>query len=163
MSEADKIQAHFVPGLNEALLRGNSDRISTILSSVKSGEIIKTWGIVLLVDNPTPEEQHLLTISQEKMIEYGLIRAGDTKRVLVGKTAELDKTEVMQIATELSVLPGKKTFSHTHWDNEYTPIPSGAELETFRQLSKQWGYKCRVVSWLPGAKTFEFIGDYLKK
>lgn len=45
MTETGENQGRFVPGLNEALFQGNSERISTLLSGVESGEIIKTWGL----------------------------------------------------------------------------------------------------------------------
>lgn len=159
MSEAES-QARFVPGLGEALFSGNSERIASLLAGVQAGEIIKTWGLVLLVDNPTPEEAALMKKSQDEKVEYALVRAGNKARELKGKRAEVDERESLRVAAELSVFPGKKTFTHTHWDNESTPVPSGPDIGMFRRLSEQWDYKCRVISWLPGGKTFEFLGEY---
>ena len=163
MTEKGEAQGRFVPSLGEALLQGDSERISILLSEVKSGEIIKTWGLLLLVDNPTPEELDLMKKSQNERKEHTLVKAGDVMRELVGKRAEVDERESLRVAAELSAYPGEKSFTHTHWDEESTPVPSGPDIGIFRQLSKQWGYKCRVVSWLPGGKTFEFIGEYSVK
>ena len=133
------------------------------MSGVQSGEIIKTWGLLLLVDSPTPEELDLIEKSQNERREYVLVRAGDISRELVGKGAEVDERESLRVAAELSTYPGEKLFIHTHWDKESTPVPSGPDIGVFRQLSEQWGYKCRVVSWLHEGKTFEFIGEYSVK
>ncbi len=162
MSEGET-QARFVPGLGEALFKGDSERIASLLSGVQVGEVIKTWGLVLLVDNPTPEEAVLMKKSQDGEVKYALVRAGDKTTELKGKRAEVDERESLRVAAELSGLPGYKTFNHTHWDEEGTPVPSGPDIGMFRQLFEQWGYKCRVVSCLPGGKTFEFLGEYSVK
>jgi hypothetical protein len=162
MSEAE-LQARFVSGLGEALFKGDSEKIASLLSRVRVGEEIKTWGLVLRVDDPTPEEMALMVKSRDEEIEYALIRVGDNVRELKGRRAEVDERESLRIAAELSGLQGEKTFTHTHWDKESTPVPSGPDIGMFRQLFEQWGYKCRVVSWLPGGKTFEFLGEYSVK
>lgn len=163
MTETRETQGRFVPGLSEALFQGDPERIASLLSGVQPGEIIKTWGLLLLVDNPTPEELDLMKKSQDERIEHALIRAGNVTRELRGKRAGVDERESLRVAAELSTYPGEKSFTHTHWDKESTPVPSGPDIGIFRQLSEQWGYKCRVVSWLPGSKTFEFMGEYLVK
>ena len=159
MTGAGEIQPIVVLGLAEALFQGNSEKLASLLSGVQAGEIIKTWDLLLLVDNPTPEEVVLMEKSRNEKIEYALIRVGDVAKELRGKRAEVDERELLRVAAELSTYPGEKSFTHTHWDREGTPIPSGPDIGMFRQLSEQWGYKCRVVSWLPGNKTFGFIDE----
>jgi len=64
MTETGETHGRFVPGLGEALFQGDSERIASLLSGVQAGEIIKTWDLLLLVDNPTPEEVVLMEKSR---------------------------------------------------------------------------------------------------
>lgn len=154
-------RAKFVPGLGEALFRGEPERTAELLAGLRVGEVIKTWGLVLLVDSPTQEEVALMERSRKEEVEYAVVRVGDEVRELKGERAEVDERECVRIAESFSAFPGIRTFTHTHWDRETTPIPSGPDAVVFQLLIERWGYRCRVVSWLPGKKTFEYMGRYV--
>ena len=59
-----------IPGLGEALFQGNTQRLRELLSGLSAGEIIRTWGLELLVDKPTQEETELMKKSLEKRQEF---------------------------------------------------------------------------------------------
>ncbi len=163
MNEKPKTASYYktISGLGEALFKGDTQKLRELLSGVSTGEVVRTWGLELQVDSPTPEEMELMRKSKEEKIEYGLFQAGDTHMKIKGKAREIDDQECLKIASELAKIPGPKSFSHTHWNNEYTPIPSGPDVTMFRILSmSHLGYRFRVISWLPNSKVFELVGEY---
>jgi hypothetical protein len=148
------------PGLGEALFKSDTARICSILTNTKPGDTIHTWGMELLVDSPTPAESDLIQTSMSKQQEQAIVQVGEHQKVIAGKRGEISESEVFDAINELSIYPGERIFSHTHWEPVTTPLPSGPDIPVFQQLTKQFGFKCRVISWLPGGKTFEYVGEY---
>lgn len=150
-----------IEGLGEALFSGNTKLTRELLTNISAGEIIRTWGMELLVSTPTPDEVELMKKSLMQRKELGLIVVGDEKREISGKAGEISDQECITIVDELKQFSGPKSFTHTHWDDEYNPIPSGADLTMYRVLSQpHLGYRFRVISWLPGYTVFEIVGEY---
>ncbi len=163
MNEKPKTASYYktIAGLGEALFKGDTHKKRAASTEIYTGEVIRTWGLELQVDSPTPEEMELMRKSKVERIEFGQFIAGDTHVEIKGKAGEIDDQECLKIASELAKIPGPKSFSHTHWDEEYTPFPSGPDVAMFRILSmSHLGYRFRVISWLPNSKVFELVGEY---
>lgn len=162
MAEQAESLIKSIPELSAALYKagynGDFSEVARLLLPIVTGEIIETGGIKLRVVDPTDEERELLKKAETEGIEYGLITAGKTSRVVRGKEDGLNEVEVLQIITELTDKLGDKSFSHTHWDNRYSPTPSPSDVPVFDQVTDKFGYECRVVSWLPGEKVFVYLG-----
>ncbi len=162
MEKIEKIKmnnCNRISGLAEALFKGDQIKVAELLSGLAIGETIEVWDMILEVQAPNELELQLINRSKEERREYGLVVAGDTQEIIEGKNDELNDREVMGVAQRLSVNEGNRYFSHTHWDEEGAPIPSGPDLTTFRTLKDVLGYDCRVVSWLPDNKVFVFRGE----
>jgi len=144
----------FIPKLANALFRGDSSMIEDLLNPLEPGVLLKTWDITMQIDNPNAVERELILRSIQEQREFGVITVGDVKKFIEGKNTELDDSVIVDVARQLSTLGGKKTFSHTHWDMQTIPLVSGPDIEVLDQLTREWGYECRVVSWLPGNKVF---------
>jgi hypothetical protein len=148
-----------IPGLAEALFRGDQIKVAELLSGIAIGKKIEVWNMILEVQTPNELELQLLERSKKERREFGLVSAGEIQEVIEGKNDELNDREVLGIVQRFSASNGHKYFSHTHWDEGGTPIPSGPDLATFRTLKDVFGFDCRVISWLPDNKVFVFRGE----
>jgi len=151
-----------IPGLYDVLVGDDEKRKIEVLSRIQPGEKIRVAGMLLGVDKPTSEESNLMRKAQKEHREHVLIKVGDETAEIAGKRGEVDKNEVWKEAKRLlDSTPSSRTrvFSHTHYDREYTPIPSGADIPVMRQYSEGWNFTCRVVSWIPD-RVFVFKGTF---
>lgn len=160
MVEIKEPQPQSIRGLENAFRRNDLIMVGIILSSIPSGAIIQTQSMILRVDNPTEEESMYLHKSQMERREYGILRIGDVVRIFPGKSDEIDQFKVGEALSELKGVPGERIFSHTHWQTEErVPIPSNPDLGPFRNMASSWKCRCRVVSWVSGGKTFEYVEE----
>lgn len=150
--ESAKQDYRVIPGLGTAMMQREEGKIMEMLSEVRPGEKVMILGLIVERVKPTKEEEHLLQKSQEEQREYGLVRVGQQQTEIEGKRASLNDDKVWEAVRRLVDLNEEqddRTFSHTHWDRDGTPVFSGPDVTVARHLSEGWGFTCRLVSWLP--------------